>query len=245
MYKCEKCEKELKTKSAKTMHQRHCNGNGSKLDLKKEKKKETCPKCGLRILASKQKHYDTCNGLGPRRKQPKKGYNPWNKGLTKETNEKIKEISEDMKKDFKSGKRKHPWKGKKHKKETIEKLKKRTNFGIVSRSKNEIYFSELCIDKFKNVLTNEKLFNGWDADIILEDYKVAILWNGKWHYEKIMKKHSLKQVQNRDKIKIKEIYKNNYIPYIIKDLGRHNKEYVEEKFNIFYRWLKIRMILNN
>ena len=32
------------------------------------------------------------------------------------------------------------------------------------------------------------IFNGWDADIILTDLKIAILWNGKWHYEKLTKK---------------------------------------------------------
>lgn len=49
------------------------------------------------------------------------------------------------------------------------------------------------------------MFNGWDADIIIPNIKVAVLWNGKWHYEQIKKGHSVKQVQNRDKIKLKEI----------------------------------------
>ena len=55
------------------------------------------------------------------------------------------------------------------------------------RSKNEIYFYELCNEKFSNVIHNEQIFNGWDADVILQDLKIAILWNGKWHYEKITK----------------------------------------------------------
>ena len=101
------------------------------------------------------------------------------------------------------------------------------------RSKNEIYFSELCKKHFKNVKTNEKMFNGWDADVIIHDIKTAILWNGKWHYEKITENHSLKQVQNRDRIKIKEIKNFGYIPYVIKDMGKYNKSFVEEKFNEF------------
>lgn len=105
-----------------------------------------------------------------------------------------------------------------------------------NRSKNEIYFSELCKLKFKNVLTNEKIFNGWDADIIIEDLKIAVLWNGKWHYEKITKKHSVAQVQNRDKIKISEIIKCGYQPYIIKDLGKYKKLFVEEQFKIFIKY---------
>jgi hypothetical protein len=103
----------------------------------------------------------------------------------------------------------------------------------VKRSKNEIYFAELCEKHFENVETNEKLFNGWDADVIIHDIKTAVLWNGKWHYEKITESHSLKQVQNRDRIKLKEIVKYGYKPYIIKDMGKHNKVFVEEKFKEF------------
>lgn len=99
------------------------------------------------------------------------------------------------------------------------------------RSKNEIYFAELCKNYFKIVKTNEPIFNGWDADVIIEDLKIAILWNGKWHYEKITKKHSLKQVQNRDKIKVDQIKDHGYIPYIIKDMGSENKIFVEKEFD--------------
>ena len=107
------------------------------------------------------------------------------------------------------------------------------------RSKNEIYFSELCKKEFKKVRTNEQIFNGWDADVIIDDYKVAVLWNGKWHYEKITKKHSVKQVQNRDKIKIHEIKKMKYKPYIIKDMGKYNKIFVENEFEKFKKYCGI------
>lgn len=101
------------------------------------------------------------------------------------------------------------------------------------RSKNEIYFSELCKETFNTVLTNEPMFNGWDADVIIEDYKIAVLWNGRWHYEKITESHSVEQVKNRDKIKIKEIKNAGYTPYIIKDMGKHDKEFVNKKFHTF------------
>jgi len=103
------------------------------------------------------------------------------------------------------------------------------------RSKNEILFSELCKEHFNVVLTNEPLFNGWDADVIIEDIKVAVLWNGKWHYEKITEKHSVKQVQNRDKIKIDEIKKCGYIPYVIKDMGKFNTDKVQMEFNLLLK----------
>lgn len=75
------------------------------------------------------------------------------------------------------------------------------------RSKNEIAFCELCEKYFKNVKHNEQMFNGWDADVIIEDIKVAVLWNGPWHYRQLFEGHNLKQIQNRDRIKIKEIEK--------------------------------------
>lgn len=113
--------------------------------------------------------------------------------------------------------------------------------GDSKRSKNEIYFYELCKQKFNKVLNNECIFNGWDADIIIEDYKIAILWNGPWHYKKIKEKHSVEQVQNRDKIKISEIQKTGYIPYIIKDMGKYNKSFVEIEFQKFLEYININM----
>lgn len=103
------------------------------------------------------------------------------------------------------------------------------------RSKNEIYFGELCKNRFKLVKFNEAIFNGWDADVIIEDLKVAVLWNGKWHYEKITNKHSVKQVKNRDIIKTKEIIKLGYTPYVIKDMGKENKKFVKDEFKKFIK----------
>lgn len=114
------------------------------------------------------------------------------------------------------------------------------NQGDLKRSKNEIEFCRLCEEYFSNIEHNKPIFNGWDADIIIHDIKYAILWNGKWHYEQITKSHSVKQVQNRDKIKIQEIKKYGYIPYIIKDLGKENKEFVKKEFDKFIKYLGAR-----
>lgn len=105
------------------------------------------------------------------------------------------------------------------------------------RSKNEIYFSELCETRFENVKTNEPIFNGWDADIILMNEKIAILWNGVWHYKKITEAHSVKQVQNRDEIKIKEIIKSGFTPYVIKDMGRFNEKLVKNEFEKLLKYI--------
>lgn len=106
------------------------------------------------------------------------------------------------------------------------------------RSKNEKYFCELCESYFNNVTHNDPMFNGWDADVLIHDLNIAVLWNGPWHYKQISKSQSLLQVQNRDKIKIQEIINFGWKPYIIKDLGKYNPNFVKEQFDIFIKSLK-------
>lgn len=105
------------------------------------------------------------------------------------------------------------------------------------RSKNEILFADLCKKHFSEVLTNVNMFNGWDADVIIPEIKYAILWNGNWHHKKITKNHSILQVQNRDKIKIKEIKSFGYEPYVIDDFGKVNENFVNLKFKEFLDYL--------
>lgn len=101
------------------------------------------------------------------------------------------------------------------------------------RSKSEIYFCELCESYFENVEHNVPIFNGWDADVIIHDIKVAVLWNGIWHYQKIKKNQSLEQIRQRDQIKIEKIIEFGYTPYVIQQDGTFNKNFIEEKFNEF------------
>jgi len=108
------------------------------------------------------------------------------------------------------------------------------------RSQNEIYFSELCQEYF-TITTNETFFDGWDADVIIHSDKIALLWNGIWHYKQISKTQSLVQVQARDKVKTAIIEKYEYAPFVIKDMGKYNKSFVEQEFAIF---LLMRMACN-
>ena len=103
------------------------------------------------------------------------------------------------------------------------------------RSKNEIYFAELCEKHFgkDNVLTNEPIFDGWDADVILTSVKTAVLWNGVWHYKQISKSQSLVQVQSRDKLKRDVIERYGYTLYEIKDMGKYKPSFVEMEFECF------------
>jgi predicted nucleic acid-binding Zn ribbon protein len=88
----------------------------------------------------------------------------------------------------------------------------------IRRSKDEIILYDLCASHYSNVTHNDPIFNGWDADIIIHDIKTAILWNGPWHYKEMgIRNHSLSQVQNRDKIKIKEILSLGWNVLIFED----------------------------
>ena len=77
------------------------------------------------------------------------------------------------------------------------------------------------------------MFEGWDADVIIPSIKVAILWNGPWHYKQISKTSSLLQIQNRDKLKLAAILRCGYVAYVIKDMGRYNPKFVELEFRKF------------
>lgn len=106
------------------------------------------------------------------------------------------------------------------------------------RSKNEILFASMCKEKFSTILENPKMFNGWDADVVIEDLKIAVLWNGQWHYrDKIKSNHSLVQTQNRDKFKAEHIKNAGYKLFVVKDMGKYSPKFVEEKFEEFLKFL--------
>ena len=106
------------------------------------------------------------------------------------------------------------------------------------RSKNEIAFYNMCKDYFEDVEHNKQIFNGWDADVIIHDIKYAILWNGIWYYKQICKTQSLNQIQSRDMFKLQQIEKCGYTPYIIKDLGIYDLNFVQVEFDNFIKYLK-------
>lgn len=101
-----------------------------------------------------------------------------------------------------------------------------------NRSQNEIYFAGLCGKQF-DVITNVPMFDGWDADVIIPSLKIAIHWNGVWHYKQVRADHDLALTQHRDKFKHKMIKKHGYTNYIIVDMGAYNQRFVEEQFRKF------------
>ena len=116
-------------------------------------------------------------------------------------------------------------------------LKSATIQAMNRRSTNEILFAKLCEEKFSKVTTNDPQFEKWDADILVWDYKIAVLWNGPWHYRKLREKHSVAQVQCRDAQKVEAIKRCGWIPDVIRDdRGKKNDvAFVEQQFGIFIR----------
>lgn len=133
-----------------------------------------------------------------------------------------------------------------------EKLKAKTGYyknlgrkgGLVSakvqnrRSVNEIFFSILCMHIIEKVLTNEPIFDDWDADSIFPDFKIAVSWNGAFHHKKLRDAHSLEQVLSRDKIKDDIIKRHGYIHYIINDPAGESKPFVRQEFEKFIVFLE-------
>jgi hypothetical protein len=122
---------------------------------------------------------------------------------------------------------------------------KRTEAGLKSvasqqrRSKNEVAFGDAISSLLEcELLFNEPFFKDnkgtyWDADMIIPDLKLAIHWNGPWHYKEISKKVSLLQIQTRDKIKHAVIENNGFTNYVIRDDGKHDEQKVADEVKAF------------
>lgn len=69
-----------------------------------------------------------------------------------------------------------------------------------------------------NCLHNEPVFNGFDADILIPSLKLAITWDGVWHYKQLpLKTHNLKRTQRNDKQRIIEIKNKGWNYIVVKD----------------------------
>jgi len=102
----------------------------------------------------------------------------------------------------------------------------------IGRSYNEIRLYELIKMKFPDALHNQFIFNGFDADIIIPSLKLAIHWNGIWHYKQVISEQHFNSIVEKDKLRYSAIEKFGYTNYIIKDIkSRKNYKLVEDEFN--------------
>jgi len=124
------------------------------------------------------------------------------------------------------------------------------NTNTNNRGKGEIYFADLCIEHFgdDDIICNEKMFkdkNGglWDADIIIKSLKLCVLYDGIFHFKQVKKQMNLTQIRSRDKLKRHIIIRNGYTYYTVKDLGKFNKQFVINEFNLFIHKLQYNIVL--
>lgn len=255
---CKHCNKEFEFERARQFgaHITNCSENPTKKqrDLAQVKRKDyhlKCQKCGVSYTVKLTEHiYNTgkykrycsrscANGRVHTKDTKEKISKSCSKGVTMYT-----KICPCCSNRYETKKPRQTYCGRHCQYKTLNTSEKSRKGGRASinaqnrRSKNEIAFADLCKSHFDNVLLNEPVFNGWDADIIINDLKVAILWNGVWHYKKITEKHSISQIQNRDKIKLREIVNAGYVPYVIKDMGKYSIDKVNKEWSIFIEWLK-------
>lgn len=113
---CDKCDKIFKNIGSLKIHKKTCG-------IEQEKINHICPKCNSYISNSIEKHINYCDGNGTRRQKEAirktEIKTSWNKGLTKETSDSLKKISESLKKRYNN-----PDNIQKHTEETKKKLSK-------------------------------------------------------------------------------------------------------------------------
>ena len=107
-----------------------------------------------------------------------------------------------------------------------------------NRSSNEKMFFAKIKEIYPDAIANKRLFDGWDADVIIPSQKLAIHWNGVWHYKSVMGNELLERVQQKDKSRYEAIERHGYKNYIIQDMGPMNSNKVEKEYVDFLQNVK-------
>lgn len=106
------------------------------------------------------------------------------------------------------------------------------------RSRNEIYMYEQLLKYFPKALHNKRMFGEFDADIIIEELKVAIHWNGPLHYKPLFGEVLLENIQKRDVLRYGAIEQAGYTNWIIDDINNtgFNPDKVQKELIKFLKW---------
>ena len=120
------------------------------------------------------------------------------------------------------------------------------------------YCSQACYLKYKTYSSrslNEELFfnrlkvifpaaeanvviNNREADVLLRDQKIAIHWNGAWHYKLIRGSSTLRLIQKRDTERYAIFEAAGYLNYIIRDDGGYDSDKVNTELKNFLNYIK-------
>lgn len=96
------------------------------------------------------------------------------------------------------------------------------------RSQHEKLLYELLVKRFSTLTilnNNRTIFNGLEIDIWIPELKLAIEWNGPFHYQPIFGEKTLLKQQNRDKRKSELAFENNIQLVTIPQLQSITKKY--------------------
>ena len=137
MFKCPYCDKEFENKKALAGHISHCNKDSARvkpelLEYNKERNDLFCQYCGKQYKTQNSLHQHelrckfNSSKIGPAKSGFKiayeRGWDPsWNRGLTKETDERVRLNSEHISESLRSNG--NPFTGKHHTKESKEKIR--------------------------------------------------------------------------------------------------------------------------
>ena len=217
--------------------------NKNKIKIKKEQKinenKYKCPICGKIYLK-----YGICSHIW--RVHTKEGkefskklsYPAWNKGLTKETDERVRKIGERYRENLRYDKIKHPWIGRQHKEITKKKISESMkkahkegrawNIGFLRwkfrrPSYPEQFFMKVIQNEFNNKnYFYEFPFNKYSLDFAWPESKKYIEIDGEQH-------DRFEEYKERDRRKDDALKKEGWTILRIKwkDMVKNTKFYIK------------------
>lgn len=209
---------------------------------KQESGKYKCPHCNKDYSRNGiSTHIWRSHGQGkdhnPNEKRKKDSYVAWNKGLTKETNDSVRKGGETYSQRIKDGEIEASWKGKKHKKETIQSISssmikahedgRAWNIGM-SRWNNEPSYPEQF---FMKVIENEFEDKNYKPEHPFGIYAIDFAWiHKKKAIEIDGEQHErFEEYRERDKRKDKLLNENGWKVLRIKwkDMFNNTKEQIE------------------
>lgn len=219
------------------------------LKFNKETNKYICPHCGKEYAKYGignhiwRKHTEDGQKFDPNKGYQKGTRKAWNKGLTKETDERVRKTGETYRKKLENGEIENWWLNKKHSEETKKKISESMKTAHKERRAHNIgecrwkcepsYPEKFFIDVIKNEFQDqnyirEYYFLGYSLDFAWVDKKFEIEIDGEQH-EKIENQiHD----QQRDKILEENGWKTLRIKW--KDMFNNPKKYIKIAFDFIH-----------
>lgn len=112
-----------------------------------------------------------------------------------------------------------------------------------TRSKAEIYLENRLTKEFQNlhiIYNDREILNGKELDVFIPSLKLAIEWNGIYHFKKIRDDGFFEKTKMKDNQKIEECLELGIELYVIKDLTS-DKKFIKEETEKIIKFLKNKM----